>query len=313
MTLILSAPVADDPYYRDVYEDILDFQIAYAQAIAPHDDVVILADEAAYDYLSAELPDEVLLTRPALDIWARDFSPALPQAPVMFSYAPSAQGGDQAEAEEVQGRLAEIAADVGVSFASSPLILDGGNVVDDGAGGIIVTDRFLEDNGLSYDDGIQALTNLPGVELAAIIPNDDPEGLAHADGMVMFTDPQTLFVNRYDEPFRSEVLEALRLGFPDIRIIEIPSEPDNTNWDDRFSSACGIYVNSVVTNTTIYVPQFGTALDAEVLALIQENTEKTVVPVPSQDVCFMGGSARCLVWQTDGDNANALRQAAQSD
>jgi agmatine/peptidylarginine deiminase len=65
-----------------------------------------------------------------------------------------------------------------------------------------------------------------------------------------------------------------------------------------------------VTNNAVYVPQFGSPLDEEVLALIDENTAKAVVPVPSQDVCFMGGSARCLVWQTADENAAALRRAA---
>ncbi len=313
MTLVLSAPTSDDPYYRDVYEDILDFQVAYARAIAPHDDVVILADAAAYEYLSAVLPDEMLLMRPALDIWVRDFSPVQPHAPVSFRYAASAQGGDQREADGVQAGFRQIANEAGISFPSSPLVLDGGNVVDDGAGGIIVTDRFLEDNRLSHDEGVAALRDLPGIERVAIIPNDDPDGLAHADGMVMFTDPQTLFVNRYDEPFRTEVMEALTAAFPDVTIIELPSAPDEGAWDDRFSSACGIYVNSVVTDNAVYVPQFDSPLDAEVLALIDEHTSKAVVPVPSQDVCFMGGSARCLVWQTAAGNAAAMRQAARED
>jgi len=312
MTLVLSAPNADDPYYRDIYEEILNFQIAYAEVIVPHDDVVILVDEAAHDYLAEHLPDDLLLARPALDIWARDFSPIQPHAPVMLRYAAAAQGGDQDEADAVQERFQAIADRTGITYASSPLILDGGNVVDDGAGGIIVTDRFLEDNHLSHDDGVRALMELPGIARVAIIPNDDPDGLAHADGMVMFTDPDTLFVNQYDEPFRTSVYTAILAGFPDVGIIELPMELEDGGWDDRFSSACGIYVNAVVTNNAVYVPQFGSPLDTVVLALIDENTTKTVVPVPSQDVCFMGGSARCLVWQTLGDNAAAIRRAANN-
>lgn len=311
MTLVLSAPLEDEPYYEDVYEDVLSFQIAFAQAIRPHDDVVILVDDAAYDYLSASLPDDFLLLQPAYDIWARDYSTVHPQTPLMFRYAASAQGGDQSQADDVQTRFRQISTAMGVSFVSSSLILDGGNVVDDGAGAMIVTDRFLDDNGLSHDEGVRALRDLPGISRVAIIPNDDPDGLAHADGMVMFTDPETLFVNRYDEPFRTSVLEILTSAFPNVRIIELPSEPDEGEWDSRFSSACGIYVNSVVTNKAVYVPQFGSPLDAEVLSLIRQNTSKTVVPVPSQDICFMGGSARCLVWQTAGDNAIASREAAR--
>ena len=43
-----------------------------------------------------------------------------------------------------------------------------------------------------------------------------------------------------------------------------------------------------------------------VLELIQSYTSKEVVSINAEDVCFMGGSVRCLTWTTDGIDANKL-------
>ena len=311
MTLVLAAPLADDPYYAAVYDEILDFQLGYARAVAAHDDVVILTDEEGYAFFARHLPESLLLRRPMPDIWARDYTTVTPTAPLRFRYGAAGQGGSQREADAVQADFLAMARALGLSFAKTDYILDGGNLVGDDEDKVIVTDRFLEDNGLSHDEGVAVLGELLGVSRVAIIPNDDPEGLAHADGMVMFGDPDTLFVTAYDEPFRAEVLGSLRAAFPDVTLVELPVGDPGEAVDPRFSSACGLYVNAVVTANAIYVPQFGDPLDAEALAIIRENTAKAVVPIPSRGVCAMGGSARCTVWQQAGANAAKLLAAAR--
>ena len=311
MTLVLAAPRADDPYYAEVYNEILDFQLGYARAVAAHDDVVILTDDQGHAFFARHLPESLLLRRPMSDIWARDYTTVMPTAPLRFRYSAAGQGGSQREADRVQADFAAMARALGLSFATADYTLDGGNLVGDDEDKAIVTDRFLEDNRLSHDEGVAVLRELLGVSQVAIIPNDDPVGLAHADGMVMFGDPDTLFVTEYNEPFRSEVLGSLQAAFPDVTLVELPVGDPGEAMDPRFSSACGVYVNSVVTQTAIYVPQFGDPLDTEALAIIRDNTAKAVVPIPSRGVCAMGGSARCTVWQQAGENAAKLRAAAR--
>jgi len=60
----------------------------------------------------------------------------------------------------------------------------------------------------------------------------------------------------------------------------------------------------------IYMPTFNSPYDDEMLALFEANTNKTVVPVPAEDVCFMGGNVRCLSWQVKGQNANKILNLA---
>jgi len=142
----------------------------------------------------------------------------------------------------------------GITYQKSDLILDGGNAVENYHGKVIVTDRFLQDNKLSKSDAISKLKALLKVEHVAVIPSDDPEGLAHADGMLMFVDENTLVINRYDEPFRSSVLDELNNAFPDIKIVEIDVEFDTEVWDEDFPSACGIYTNALISKNYIYLP-----------------------------------------------------------
>ena len=53
----------------------------------------------------------------------------------------------------------------------------------------------------------------------AIIPADDPKELAHADGMIMFIDDNTLVLNRYEEPYRKDIVQELKSFFPSIKIV----------------------------------------------------------------------------------------------
>ncbi|MGB1205900.1 MAG: hypothetical protein ACPG5B_09650 [Chitinophagales bacterium] len=85
-----------------------------------------------------------------------------------------------------------------------------------------------------------------------------------------------------------------------------------TTWGD-FASACGIHLNATVTHNFVYVPSFNNAIDVETVATIRANTTKTVKTINAEEVCFMGGSVRCLTWQVQGANAQRLIAAARNN
>ena len=309
-TLVLSAPNKSESYYAPKYKSILKFQADYAKAISKRDKVVILTDDAGYKYFSQHLPESMLLRKPVEDIWARDFSPVAHKSGVQFrltSYA----GGGRANADAIQGSFNRAIGSAGVRPKRTDYILDGGNYVGMG-NKAIVTERFLEDNRLSMEKGKTVLKQLLGVSQVAIIPADDP-GLAHADGMVMFGDTNTLFVNEYRGNLRKKVMAELTAAFPKVKIVELPVGPLGSSFDPRYTSACGIYVNSVVTSRAIYIPQFGSSLDKKVLDIVRQNTRKAVVPIAAKGVCSMGGSARCLVWQAMGSHGSKMLAAARKN
>ncbi|MDJ0735784.1 MAG: agmatine deiminase family protein [Nostocaceae cyanobacterium] len=307
--IVISAP--SDKYYKDVYQQIITFNIAYAKSILGKDNVVVLGDKKALKLLEKELPKDILLEATMRDIWMRDFTTVNPNKPIQFRYAASSQGGSQRDADWVQKGFVKFTDKLGIRYKYTDLILDGGNLVDNHQDKAIVTERFLEDNKLTKANAKKELKKLLDVSKVAIIPADDVDGLAHADGMAMFIDENTVVVNRYNEPFRSQVIKELKFAFPGIKIIEIAVNFDEEVWDERFSSACGINANSLVTNNFIYMPVFNTDLDNRVVKTIQRNTTKQVVPINAENVCFMGGSVRCLGWQIAGEPARKIIEAAR--
>ena len=134
--------------------------------------------------------------------------------------------------------------------------------------------------------------------------------MGHADGIAMFISEDTVLVNTYGEPFRSRVLQALQQGLPDTEIIEVEADYSLQVWKD-FVSACGINVNATVTERYIYMPTFGRENDRRSLDIMQDHSDKEIIPIDAKKVCFMGGSVRCLSWQVSGDNATKLILAAR--
>lgn len=309
--IVIATPSTKDKYYRDVYQEILAFDIAYAKSIINKDNVVVLGDKTTLKLLEKELPQDILLEAPMRDIWMRDFTTINPNKPIQFRYASAAQGGNQEDADWVQDGFVRFTNKLSIEYAHTDWILDGGNVVDNHQDKAIVTDRFLEDNNLTKAEAKIQLKNLLDVSQIAIIPTDDPEGLAHADGMVMFIDDNVIVLNKYDEPFRSEIIGELESAFSDIQIIEIDTEFDEQVWDKKFSSACGINVNSLMTDHFIYLPVFGKPLENQIIAEIPKNTTKKVVSINAENVCLMGGSVRCLGWQISGEPAKKIIEAAR--
>lgn len=309
--IVLAAPTASDRYYHPLRREILDFQVAFAKAILGRDNVVILCDRRTERALSMKLPDDILLEAPMRDIWTRDFFPVLPDRPALFRYSAAAQGGLQSDADWVQNEFLHVARRLGLAFQRFPLVLDGGNVVDNGLDQVIVTDRFLEDNLLDKPRAVVLLREMLGVERVAILPADPEDRLAHADGMAMFIASNTVAVTDFGGRFQKTLRQELRAAFPGVGIVEIETPFDTPAFDPAFGSAQGIYVNATVTDRFIYLPVYGLESDAKALAKIRASTEREVVPVDAGAIGQMGGSVRCLSAQLKGENARRLIEAAR--
>ena len=316
--IVLAAPRFDDAYYADVYDQIVAFQIGYAQQIAQHDLVLVLTDKAGYPHYASALGSARVVVAPMRDIWIRDFSLSNAAAPVKFRYTAAGQGSGvhgQREADFVQRTFNQLLADARITQASTELLNDGGNFVDDYAGNVVMSNKFLRDNNLSEAQARGDIRALTGARQVAFIEADEQGGLEHADGVVAFVDQNTVIVNAYpDDPNYATQLHAdLRAGLPQVAIHEIvaPWFGDNT-YDKRFGSACGLYTNALVTPHRIYFPQFGIPEDKIALQQIRAITDKQVIPVDSAKVCHMGGGVRCLSWQLRGPLAEKLLQHMRS-
>lgn len=306
MLIVISAPSVHDKYYKAFFEKIINFDIQYAKSILGKDNVVVLADKDTLPYFKNKLPEDVLLEAEVEDIWMRDFTTVHPTKMVKFAY-------DRPQELSIEQSFLDFALENDLRFKSSSLKVDGGNVVDNNNGKIILTDKVLERNpNLSRSQVIAKLQTELGATEVAIIPMDE-EYLGHSDGMVMFVDDNTIVMNNYkeDPDFKAMVLTALQKQLPAVKIHEVEGVGYGEQYGD-YTSACGIYVNSVVTYNYIYTPIFGNpAKDSAAVQKIQALTNKTVVTVNVQDVCFLGGNTRCLSWQITGENAQKLIEAAK--
>lgn len=309
MLLVMSAPSVYDPYYAVAFHAIVDFQINFANAVMGNDNILIIADADTKQYYERKLPEDILLTDEVYDIWVRDFATVNPKNPIQFRYTCASM--TQAESQEVQNSFNTFAAANGIVFNTSSYLLDGGNIVDNYYGKIITTTRFMSDNNLTKAEAKSQLQTLLNAAQIAIIEPDESV-LAHADGMVMWLDENTLLVNDYssDSAFRTAVLAELQTSFHGTTIIEVPVVFANNGWPG-FESACGVSVNAAVTYKNIYVPDFNMPHSQNAINLIKQNTTKNVITINAEGVCPMGGSVRCLTWQIEGDNASKLIENAR--
>jgi agmatine/peptidylarginine deiminase len=306
MLIVISAPSIQDPYYKDAFNDIIEFDVQYAKAIMGKDNVVVLADKDTLPYFKNKLPHDILLEAEVEDIWIRDFGTVHPSKMLKFAY-------DRPSETSIEQSFVTFAKENLLDFSSSTLKVDGGNVVDNNQGRLILTEKVLARNPtLSYDQVIAQLkSELNATEIAII--SMDETFLGHSDGMVMFVDEDTVIMNDYkgSPDLKAEVLAELKEGLTGVDIHEI----DGAGYGEQYgnyASACGIYVNSVVTHRYIYAPTFGTPdKDTAAVQKIQSLTDKTVVTVDTQKVCYLGGNTRCLSWQLTGENAKKLIEAAR--
>ncbi len=310
--IVLAAPITGDPYYEDIVNNIFNFHVQYARKIEGRDSVLILVDEGAYDRYAKAIGKDKVVIAPMLDIWVRDYGLSNVEQAVMFRYTSAGQGSGkkgQRDADAVQARLAIMSEKAGLKFLETDLLNDGGNFVDDYAGNVVISRKFLRDNKLTEEQARTKLRKLIGAKNIAFIESDEQGGLEHADGVVAFVDTNTLIINSYkeDPDYARDLRANLESGLPGVIIHEIVTPYDDSEiYDERFGSACGLYTNALVTPNRIYFPQFGIPEDEIAIRQVRDATSREVVPVSSHQVCSMGGGVRCMSWQLRGVNANAI-------
>jgi len=307
--IVMSAPSVNNSYYKDFFQELIAFDIAMANAITGNDQIVILVDKKTEKFFKGKLSEDILLESTVADIWVRDIGTVFPKDPINFVYRPDYL--EKAVSHEIDTTFHQFANQAGLKFRQSKIVLDGGNFVDNGLNRAVLTERIFSDNpSFQKEELIKAIKYETGLSEIAVISVEKGDTTGHSDGMVMWVSESKLLVNKFDEPFRSKVLSALKLSLPGVDIIEVPRYLSSVMFDG-FPSAAGIYVNSIVTGKYIYMPTFGKPEDTEMLELIQSHTSKKVIPVYAEKVADLGGSVRCLSFQLKGELAEKLIELAK--
>ena len=258
-------------------------------------------------FLSEHIALEIVSSRQATSglpdntaIWLRDYHP-LPvrdsetgeTGHVAFTYSPPYGPRLAAQtALEAQQRLTHNA-------LVSDLIIEGGNLVHNGLGDIVMTTRVLTDNALTEEQFTARLSEVIFVRRLILLPEEPGDMTGHIDAAVRFVTPQVVALNYYPgmpTAWRRWFDEATAKLTPQFEIIHVKSEPPLEIYGERFPSVYGNRLNWIRDADTVLFPSFGLAEDRKLPKTLAEFGLKAV-PVPQENFALLthfGGSLHCL-------------------
>ncbi|EDO45544.1 predicted protein [Nematostella vectensis] len=303
--VVMSLPGEEYTQYKLDFQDIAEFIKEMDQKTKGLDHFIIIHDRSGrkffegYNFTNAHL---IEMEKPGLDLWMRDFLTAMPKQQVNFTYKPQYISHEQALKDKAGfNRLAKSANFP--ELRQSKIVLEGGNIVENGKNIAITTARIYSDNpGMTKQDVIATLSR--EINRTVVVLPDPLDTTGHSDGVVSFVEEDTLLIalfNDADGPGFYDAMEKEVVNlFPSLKIVPLPCYAKKGKTQG-FVSSEGAYANSLVTNNAVYLPFFNNQTSNEkALAVFRNSTTKTVVPVTkTQYIPVLGGSLRCMTWQID--------------
>ena len=180
---------------------------------------------------------------------------------------------DQYECDGCEDAAAgEIARQLGVEFVKLPFAFTGGNVLTDGIDSILSTEVLLLENkfdGLSVEEYFDAVAEVTGMANYSVFSDYEDYSLQHVDCFLKVLDDHRLLVQRppadhplferYERIVQEEIACAVNSYGKPWEILRV----DTGVLADGESMAA--YVNSLILNTCVYVPQYGIPEDERAL------------------------------------------------
>ena len=303
----MSLPGESDVQYLDNLEKISEFVMEMDGKTKGRDHLFVIHDQSGLAYLKNHTFTNARLieVNQSLDLWMRDFPPCMPKLQVKFTYKPQYIPADQARFDE--GNFEKFASLVGLpQLKNSELVLEGGNIVDNGVDMAITTERPYEDNpSMSREQFVKTLETTIKRKVAVIPDPGDTTG--HADGVVSYVEKYVLLISLFDDADGKRLYDAMETAvldvFPNLTVVPLPCYAKKGK-SHGFVSVEGSYANSLVTNNAVYLRFFANQTSNErAFAVFKNNTKKEVIPVYNAGkVPVLGGSLRCMTWQIDQEH-----------
>lgn len=316
--IVVSLPGESDVQYLDNLQFIADFVIEMDGKTKGRDYLFIVHDESGLKYLKNHkfTNARLIQVKQSLDMWMRDFPPTMPKQQVKFKYRPQYISTEQAKFDE--GNFEKFASVVGLpQLRRSDLVLEGGNIVDNGVDIAITTARTYDDNPtMSHQEFVNKLETAIQRKVAVLPDPEDTTG--HADGVVTFVENNTLLISLFDDADGPSFYDAMETAvldvFPNLTVVPLPCYAKKGKTQG-FVSAEGSYANSLVTNNAVYLPFFANQTSNDIaFAAFKNNTNKDIIPVYNAGkVPVLGGSLRCMTWQIDQEHPVAKALFAYVD
>ena len=136
------------------------------------------------------------------------------------------------------------------------------------------------------------------------ILNDHTDG--HIDTLARFVSPQRILINstqaanKFNAQAMTKNRAILEKKFKEIdfnfELVECPLPEIRSELDG--SMLPGSYLNFLIANNCVYVPQYADQKDKEAFDLIQKNfPNKKCIPIASTYILHGGGSIHCMTQQ----------------
>ena len=235
-------------------------------------------------------------------MWARDYGPIVAMSQNREAvFVDAFYSIDRTCDDATPAALARL---LGKATIEIPLRIDGGNLLFNGSGLAITTERFWKDNTeLDVDDGktLDALNQAYGIKRLVTLEPLFEEPTGHVDMFATFVSRKTVVVGKYDpnvDPINAEILdrnaEALAsVVLPDgpLRVVRIP-------MPERSEETWRTYTNVIYANGVMLVPNYPDIAEPgllEALATYKKLLpEWKIVPIDASNIIESCGALHCI-------------------
>ncbi|MCA9650691.1 MAG: agmatine deiminase family protein [Myxococcales bacterium] len=236
--------------------------------------------------------------------WPRDYGPLQTrEADGAIAWLDALYSAERPKDDDLPIHLAEW---YGAGVEPFEFSIDGGAVASNGAGLCVTTDEYLALADIDAEDEplVQVMMDRLGCEGLVMVPALAYEDTKHVDLVMQFLSPELVVVARFDperapddavranRAARALAAAAEAMGMP-LRIERIDSPPPQAR---QYPS----YLNFLQVEGYLLVPSYDMvdeSIEQRAMKRLAELVpDRTVVPIPSDDVLPHGGAVHCLTW-----------------
>lgn len=302
-----------------------------ASLIARFEPVKLAVPFEAMDAVNLQIaPNVELVPMDFDDVWVRDTGPTVMVAPdspsIALDWKFNSWGGlftDAAADDAVAGRIASFE---NLTTLKAPIVLEGGAILSDGQGTLILTEEsVLAENrnpGLTRNEANKIFAKYFNIQNVIWIPAGlaDDEAGGHIDNICAFASTELLIVAsttdkshpsferlevaigilRRAQSARGKPFIIQKIPLPPVTCI---TESEAAGFDapkGTISRMCGdplapSHTNLYIINGAVLVPTFDCETDVAAVSIVGDAfPDRQVIPCPSREFLLGGGAIHCL-------------------
>lgn len=242
------------------------------------------------------------VTAPVSLLWVRDYGPLV---------AKNYRGGfdvlDTVYENDDYPSLDQIPADVarhlGLPLCKVPVYLEGGNLLSNGAGLAVATDKLWQHNqvnGITPRRLQQYMEEELGVRQLVYLESLADEPTGHADLFVTFTSVDTVIVGQFDpedEPLNAQILDRNAAALRKVQTASGPLRVFRVPMPRRSGEKWRTYTNVVFVNGALLIPHYGDVpveVEQRAYAVYRQQLPNwQLTPIDCTDIAHLNGALHC--------------------